>query len=72
MTLLLNLIGILTVSYSYFLAINLALYSSFCSAFIKVLFARNRVLLVYRPIILKGSLLYRRQGSYIDWSIYNY
>jgi len=60
MTPLLNLIGILTVSYSRFLAINLALYSSFYSVFIKVLSTRNRVLLVYRPIILKGSLLYRR------------
>jgi len=59
------------VSYSYSLAINLALYSLYCSIFIKVLSTRNRVLLVYRPIILKGLLLYRRQGLYIDWSIYN-
>jgi len=66
MTPLLNLIGVLIVSCSYSLAINLALCSSFCSAFIKVLSTRNRVLLVYRPIIPKGLLLYRRQGLYID------
>jgi len=71
MTLLLNLMGVLTVSCSRSLAINLALYSSFYSMFIKVLSTRNRVLLVYRPIILKGSLLCRRQGLYIDWSICN-
>jgi len=68
----LNLIGVSTVSYSRSLAINLALYISFYSAFIKVLSTRNRVLLVYRPTIPKGLLLCRRQGSYIDWSIYNY
>jgi len=72
MTLLLNLMGVLTVSCSHSLAINLALYSSFCSMFIKILSTRNRVLLVYRPIILKGLLLYRRQGLYVNWSIYNY
>jgi len=71
MTPLLNLMGVLTVSYSHSLAINLALCSSFYSAFIKVLSTRNRVLLVYRPTIPKGSLLCRRQGLYIDWSIYN-
>jgi len=60
MTPLLNLMGVLTVSYSRSLAINLALCSLFYFVFIKVLSARNRVLLVYRPIIPKGSLLYRR------------
>jgi len=71
MTPLLNLMGVLTVSYSRSLAINLALYSSFYSAFIKVLSARNRVSLVCRPIMPKGSLLCRRQGLYIDWSMCN-
>jgi len=60
MTPLLNLIGVLMVSCSCSLAINLALYSLFCSAFIKVLSARNRVLLLCRPIMLKGLLLCRR------------
>jgi len=72
MTLPLNLIGVSTVSCSRSLAINLALCSLFCSMFVKVLSTRNRVSLVYRPIMPKGSLLCRRQGSYIDWSIYNY
>ena len=67
-----DVMGILMVSCSRSLAINLALYGSFYSAFIKVSSTRNRVLLVYRPTILKGSLLYRRPGLYIDWSIYNY
>jgi len=71
MTPLLNLMGVLIVSCSRSLAINLALYSLFCSMFIKVLSTRNRVLLVYRPIMPKGSLLYRKQGSYVDWSMYN-
>jgi hypothetical protein len=54
---LLNLISVLVASYSYFLAINLALYSLLYLAFIKVLSIRNSILLVYRPIILKGLLL---------------
>jgi len=66
MTPLLNLMGVLIVSYSYSLAINLALYSLFCSTFIKVLSTRNRVLLICRPTIPKGLLLCRRQGLYVD------
>jgi hypothetical protein len=31
-------------------------------ASIKVLFTRNRVLSIYRLIIVKGVLLYKRQG----------
>ena len=54
---LLNLIGILIVSYFYSLAINLALYSSLYLAFIKVLFIKNSVLLIYKPTILKSLLL---------------
>ena len=52
-----NLKGVLTVSYLYSLAINFVSYSLFCFIFIKVLSAKNKVLLVYRPIMLKGSLL---------------
>ena len=54
---LLNLIGILMASYSYFLAINLALYNLLYLASIKALFIRNSILLIYRPTIPKGLLL---------------
>ena len=54
---LLNLIGVLVVSYFYSLIINLALYSLLYLAFTKVLSAKNSVLLVCRPTILKGLLL---------------
>ena len=57
MSFLLNLIGILVVSYSYSLAINLALYSLLYLASTKVLSVRNNVSSVYRPMILKGLLL---------------
>ena len=67
--LLLNLIGLLMLSCLRSLAINLALCSSFCSAFANVSSARNKVSLVYRPTMLKGLLLYRRQGLYIDQSM---
>ena len=53
----LNLRGILTVNYLRFLVINFTLYSLFYSISIKVLSIKNKVLLVYKPIILKNSLL---------------
>ena len=54
---LLNLISILVTSYSYSLAINLALYSLLYLASAKVLSVRNSVLLIYKLIIPKGLLL---------------
>src|SRR5882757_8429539 len=59
----LNLISFLAISCSYSLAINLALYNSPYLVFINSLSTRSRVLLVYKPTIPKGLLLYRRQGS---------
>src|SRR6266566_1957106 len=58
----LNLIGFLVVSYSYSLAINLALYNLLCLVSANFLSARNRVLSVCKPTIPKGLLLYRRYG----------
>jgi hypothetical protein len=60
--LLLNLIRFLAISYSYSLAIYLALYSLPCLMVTNSLSARNKVLLVYRPTILNSLLLYKRQG----------
>ena len=53
---LLNLRGVLTVNYLYFLAINFTLYSLFYCISIKALSAKNKVLLVYRPIMPTGLL----------------
>jgi hypothetical protein len=53
----LNLSGVLTVSCSCSLAINLALCSSFCSLLAKDSSARSSVLSVWRTTIPKGSLL---------------
>jgi hypothetical protein len=55
--LLLNLSGSLAVSCSHSLAMNSALCSSLCSFPAKESSARNSVLLVCRPTILKGLLL---------------
>jgi hypothetical protein len=59
----LNLIGFSAVSCSRSLAMNLAFCNSVCSAVAKASSTRNRVSLVCRPTIPKGSLLYKRQGS---------
>ena len=58
---LLNLIGFSAVSYSYSLAIltNLALCNSPYLIFINSSSAKNRVLLVCKPTIPKGLLLYK-------------
>jgi hypothetical protein len=50
---------------------NFVLCSLFYSVSAKVSFAKNKVLSVCRPIIPKGLLLWRKQGSYVDWSICN-
>ena len=58
MTLLLNLRGVIAMSCSRSLARNLAFYSSVCLVVANMLSARNRVLLVYRPMTPKQSVLY--------------
>ena len=66
---LLNFSGVSLVSCSRFFAINFAFSNSSCSIFAKFSSPRNRVSSVYSPITPKGSLLCRKQGSYVDCSI---
>jgi hypothetical protein len=71
MILLLNLIELLIISF--FLAINLAFFNSTFFTRAKFLSARIKVLLVYRPIILKKTEIKNiKQESYVDYFILSF
>ena len=66
----LNLIGVCLVNCSYGFAKNFTFYSLVSLASIKVQSARNRVLSIQSPIILRPfNRLYRRQGLQVNYSI---
>jgi hypothetical protein len=73
MILLLNLIELLIISSSFSFAINLVFFNSTFSTKTKFLFARIRVLLVYRLIILKKAKIKNiKQESYVDYFILSF
>jgi hypothetical protein len=73
MILLLNLIELLIISVSFSFAINLVFFNLIFSVRTKFLFARIRILLVYKLIILKKTEIENiRQESYFDYSMLSF
>jgi hypothetical protein len=73
MILLLNLIELLIISFSFSFVINLVFFNLISSARAKFLFARIRMLLVYRLIIPKEAKIKNiKQESYVNCFILSF